>query len=99
MLIQFLNLLNFTKFIFSNVAILDGCGHCLLKNGSKLFMPVGTVSLQYVTGGMAINGTYLNTVEAFDVDKETWTTISNMNHSRSHFSSGVLGEKIFVVGG
>jgi kelch-like protein 10 len=41
----------------------------------------------------------LSTGEKYDPETDTWTPILDMSMKRSHLSSAVIDDKIFVIGG
>ena len=53
----------------------------------------------YIIGGRDHNSKYLNTVRRFDLEKWDWFEEPPMNNRRSSFSSCVLNEYIYVMGG
>ena len=57
----------------------------------------------YVVGGHIVdqnnNGIATNTLEIYDPATNTWTTGANMPTARSSASTGVINDKLYVIGG
>src|SRR5229473_5414947 len=51
------------------------------------------------TGGPCSGGPYLTTVEKYDVDTNTWSTVAPLPSARSDLAAVAHGGKIFVFGG
>src|SRR5712692_7211871 len=51
------------------------------------------------TGGPCSGGPYLGTVERYDVDTNTWSTVAPLLNARSDLAAVAHGGKIFVFGG
>ena len=65
-------------------------GHCVVALGP----------LVYAMGGVELPaGSLLNTVEAYDIMTDTWTTIAPMNRARSNFAAAAVAGKLYVMGG
>src|SRR5260370_8918705 len=50
------------------------------------------------TGGPCSGGPYLTTVEKYDIDTNTWSTVAPLLNARSDFAAVAHGGKIFVFG-
>lgn len=53
----------------------------------------------YVVGGKNASGTYLNTLEVFDLGTKTWTTKALMPAGIANFTAQVVGDTIYCIGG
>jgi N-acetylneuraminic acid mutarotase len=51
------------------------------------------------TGGPCSGGPYLTTVEKYDIDTNTWSTVAPLLNARSDLAAVAHGGKIFVFGG
>src|SRR6266567_1100522 len=51
------------------------------------------------TGGPCSGGPYLNTVEKYDIDTDTWSAVAQLPSARSDLAAVAHGGKIFVFGG
>src|SRR5260370_24665652 len=51
------------------------------------------------SGGPCSGGPYLNTVEKYDIDTNTWSTVAPLLNARSDLAAVARGGKIFVFGG
>jgi N-acetylneuraminic acid mutarotase len=51
------------------------------------------------TGGPCSGGPYLNTVEKYDIDTDTWSPVAPLLNGRSDLAAVAHGGKIFVFGG
>jgi len=51
------------------------------------------------TGGPCSGGPYLGTVERYDIDTDTWSTVAPLPNPRSDLAAVAHGGKIFVFGG
>ena len=52
-----------------------------------------------VFGGNGENSAILNTMEAFDLDKKTWSNAGTMPFARTRFGLACLGNQVWVAGG
>src|SRR5712691_7825789 len=51
------------------------------------------------TGGPCSGGPYLTTVEKYDIDTNTWSTVASLPNPRSDLAAVAHGGKIYVFGG
>jgi len=67
-------------------------GHAVGVINGKLFAIGGSIT----QGG---SGIYLNTVEEYDPVRDTWTSKESMPTSRADLGVGVVGNKLYAIGG
>lgn len=53
----------------------------------------------YIIGGASDNGTYLNTVEVYDIKTKTWETKASMPVAKAGFATEIVGDNIYCIGG
>ena len=55
----------------------------------------------YISGGNTIghNGGYVNWFDEYDPATGTWTPLADAPHARDHFHAGLIGDKMYTVGG
>nr|XP_039269559.1 kelch-like protein 20 [Styela clava] len=68
-----------------------------MPTARKFSSAAGLEEKIYAMGGT--QSFHLNIVECFDTVAETWTTVASLNNARAKFTSCVVGDKLFVVGG
>jgi kelch-like protein 2/3 len=60
---------------------------------------VGLNGLLYVMGGMSAGGAKAATVEVYNPATNSWRTVTGMPTARWFLGAGVIGGKLYAVGG